>query len=217
VTSDLPERYRRALAAVLAIVSLALFASAPGVAVQAWEVRLQQEPAAEEHEFAEEHEIEAHDGWGSTVAKFFNFAVLAGLLAYFLKGPIVGYLRNRDESIRRGLTEAAALRAGAEQQLTEVQGRLAALPEEVESLRRRGQQELAEERARLADATVREKQHVLDRTRREIDLQFRIARRRLLEHAAELSIARARARISRHITPDDQRRLIERYAAEVRS
>jgi F0F1-type ATP synthase membrane subunit b/b' len=98
-----------------------------------------------------------------------------------------------------------------------VRVRLAALPGELETLRRRGEEELAAERVRMAEATRREREHVVERTRREIDLQFRVARRRLLEHTAELSVRVARSRLERDITPDDQARLIERYAAEVRA
>ena len=74
-----------------------------------------------------------------------------------------------------------------------------------------------QERVRLTDATARERQNVLDRTRREIDLQFRVAHRALVEHTADLSMRLARTRIERDITPDDQRRLIDRYATEVRA
>jgi F-type H+-transporting ATPase subunit b len=157
-----------------------------------------------------------HDGWGATIAKAFNFAVLASILVYFLKAPIAGYLSGRSETIRRGLTEAANTRAAAEAQLAGVRAKLAALPAEVEGLRLRGQDELAGERTRMAEATARERQRILDRTRREIGVHLRGARRELLAHTANLAMARARARIERDITPDDQVRLVDRYAAEVR-
>jgi F0F1-type ATP synthase membrane subunit b/b' len=69
----------------------------------------------------------------------------------------------------------------------------------------------------MAEATTRQKQQMLDRTRREIDLQFRIAHRRLLEHTAHLAMRLARVRIERDITPADQTRLIDRYASEIRA
>jgi F-type H+-transporting ATPase subunit b len=216
VTPAIPERYRRALFAILVVVVMVT----PGLLVpaQAGAPRAAETRFAQDAPHAPGESDDAHDsgGWDSTIAKGINFLALAGLLAYFLKAPIAGYLRNRHETIRKGLTDAAALRASAEQQLTDVRARLTALPAEIDGLRRRGREELAGERVRMAEATAREKQRVLERTRREIDLQFRVARRRLLEHAAELSIARARARITRDITSEDQARLIERYAAEVR-
>jgi F-type H+-transporting ATPase subunit b len=172
---------------------------------------------AESHESGTGEGEAAHGGWAPTIAKAFNFAVLAGLLAYFLRTPVVTHLRTRSETIRKDLVDAAALRATAERQLAQVRERLATMPAEVEALRSRGADELAAERLRMAEATAREKQLVIERTRREIDVQFRVARRRLVAHTAELSIARARSRIERDITPDDQVRLIDRYAAEVRA
>ncbi len=198
VTPSGSTRYRRASLAAPALVVLAVLAMAPDVLLAA---------AADGED----------SGWSSTVAKAVNLAVLIAVLAYFLKTPIVGYLRTRRETIRKDLVDAASLRAVAEQQLADVRTRLSTLPAEVDALRRRGQDELAAERERLADATVREKAKVLDRTQREIDSQLRSARRQLTEHAAELTMTLARKRIERDITPEDQARLIDRYASEVRA
>lgn len=159
---------------------------------------------------------EGHDGWMPTIAKLFNFAVLAGILVYFLRAPIAGYLRTRGDTIRKDLVESAALRSAAETQLTSMRAQLAKLPAELEALKNRGREELAAERVRMKDATAREREKLLERTRREIDLQFRVARRELLEHTADLSMSLARTRVEQTITPDDHRRLIAQYAAEVR-
>jgi F-type H+-transporting ATPase subunit b len=208
--TSISERYRRALFAMLVVAALACVALP---------VSAMQDEAAAAQEHATEHEsgtgeAEAH-GWGATIAKTFNFLALAGLLVYFLKSPIVDHLNMRGQTIRKDLTDAASLRATAARQRADVRARLAALPAELDALRRRGEEELAAERVRMADATVREKQNVIDRTRREIDLQFRIAHRRLVEHTAELSMTLARRRIERDITPDDQARLIDQYSAGV--
>jgi F0F1-type ATP synthase membrane subunit b/b' len=213
VTRVTPARYRRALGLLLLLASISLqpqFSAGAAAAAP----RVTQEAAAQHESGASEAEGEG--GWGSTIAKAFNFAALVAVLAYFLKSPIAGYLRARSDTIRKDLVEAASLRADSERQLADVRERLARLPAELEALQRRGQEELAQERIRLGEATGRERARVLDRTRREIDLQFRVARRGLLEHAAELSMRLARMKIERDITAGDQARLIERYAAEVR-
>ena len=173
-----------------------------------------QTQASESHENGAEGEP-GKNSWSPTIAKAFNFAALVAILAYFLKAPFVTYLHTRRETIRKDLVDAAALRSLAEQQLAEVRTRLAALPAELDALRHRGQAEMVGERARLADATAREKQRVLDHTRRDIDLQLRVARRQLLEHSADLAMTLARTRIEREITSDDQTRLIDQYAATV--
>jgi len=53
------------------------------------------------------------------------------------------------------------------------------------------------------------------KTRREIDMRLRVARRELTEHAAQLAINVAEERIKRSITPDDQLRLVDRYTAQL--
>ena len=45
---------------------------------------------------------------------------------------------------------------------------------------------------------------------------LRMARRQLTEDAADLAIKVAEERIKRTITPDDQLRLVDRYAAQLR-
>jgi F0F1-type ATP synthase membrane subunit b/b' len=84
-------------------------------------------------------------------------------------------------------------------------------------MKRRGEEELADEKVRLAEATAHERQRLIDQTHREIELQSRLARRDLVSHSVELSISLARTRIQKDITADDQARLIDRYASGVRA
>jgi F0F1-type ATP synthase membrane subunit b/b' len=56
----------------------------------------------------------------------------------------------------------------------------------------------------------------LEQARREIELQTRIAKREILEHAADLSVQLATDRLKREVTPSDQARLAERYLEQVR-
>jgi F-type H+-transporting ATPase subunit b len=189
-----PNRWTRARHACVPILALAM--AAPVIAA---------EPAA------------ADPGWTPIIAKLVNFALLVGLLVYFLRGFIVAYLRSRGEAIRQDLTDAAALRASAEQQLLGVRLRLTALPAELDALRRRGQDELAAELVRIREVSAKEQERLVDRARRDVELQFRVARRELIQHVAELSMTLARARIEREMTADDQTELIDRYAAQVQS
>ncbi len=206
MTFPFPPRWRRAFAAATLV--FALCGAPRAFAVAAPQDARTVQPAEAEQLHGE--------GWWPALWKTANFAILVGGLTYFLRRPLAAYLRGRSDTIRRDLVSASELRTSAERQLDEVRARLAALPAELEALRERGQRELDDERVRMKDATAHERERLLDRTRREIDLQFRVARRALLDHAAELSVSLARKRIERDITPDDQQRLIERYVHEVR-
>jgi F-type H+-transporting ATPase subunit b len=111
---------------------------------------------------------------------------------------------------------AAETRETATRQLSEIQARLAALPGELEALKKRGSEEIAAERVRIQQAAEAERQRLLEHTRREIDMRLRVARRELVEHAATLAVAVASERIKKSITLDDQARLVERYASQLK-
>jgi F-type H+-transporting ATPase subunit b len=175
---------------------------APGVAA---------EPVEDEAHAEEEH----HSVWAGLLWPTVNFAILFGGLWYFLKTPLANYLSDRHTAIRRELVDAAAVTATASAQLAEIERKLQALPGEIEALRHRGAEEIASEEARIAALAAAERERVLEQTRREIELQVRLAKRELVEHAADLSVQLAAERIQREITPADQERLVDRYLNEV--
>jgi F-type H+-transporting ATPase subunit b len=148
-------------------------------------------------------------------ARLLNFGILAGVLVYFLKSPIAAYLVSRSSQIRQDLVAAAELRTAATAQLAEIERRMKALPAELEALTAQGAEDVRAERERIAKAAAAERERLLEQTRREIDMRLRIAKRELVEHAAQLAVRAARARIESTITPDDQLRLVDRYAAQL--
>lgn len=154
--------------------------------------------------------------WATLGLRIVNVGILVSVLVYFLRSPFAGYLRDRGLAIRKDLADAAAVRSAAETQLASVRSKLAGLPAELDLLRRRGEEEVAGEQRRMKEAADQEREHLLDRARRDIQIQLRVARRMLLEHSAALAVSLTRDRVQREITPDDQARLIDRYAGEVR-
>ena len=151
-----------------------------------------------------------------TIAKVVNFAILGGILVYFLKTPISTYLDTRSTHIRQDLVTAAELRSTATAQLADIDRKLQALPAELEKLRVQGEQDVKAEQARIAKAAADERERLIAQTHREIDARLRVAKRQLTEHAADLAIKIAEERIKRTITSDDQLRLVDRYAAQLR-
>ena len=156
------------------------------------------------------------EGVMSSVFRLANFAILVGTVFYFLRTPIANYLASRSSQIRQDLVTAAEMRATATAQLAEIDRKLQALPAELEALKRQGAEDVEAERVRIARAAADERTRLLEQTRREIEMRLRIARRDLTEHAARLAVDVAEARIRRAITPEDQLRLVDRYAAQLR-
>jgi len=174
--------------------------------------------AAPQHEAATTAQTEAPHGQTllQSIAKVVNFVILGGVLVYFLKTPISTYLASRETHIRQDLVMASDMRATASAQLAEIDRKLKALPAELEALKVQGAEDVKAEQTRIARAAAAERERLIAQTRREIDSRLRTARRQLTEHAAELAVQIAEERIKRSITTDDQLRLVDRYAAQLR-
>jgi F-type H+-transporting ATPase subunit b len=200
------------LAAALMVFAPAAFAMqepAPAPASQA-EADHSAEAGGEHHDESIGGMIKAM-GW--PVA---NFIIFVGVLYYFLNQPLKDYLATRSSTIRKDLVEAAALRDTATSQLATIEQRLAALPGELDALRTRGADEIAAEGQRIAAQAAADRDRLLDQTRREIDLQVRLAKKEILEHAAGLSVQLATERIRNEVTPADQDRMVDRYLSQVK-
>jgi F-type H+-transporting ATPase subunit b len=172
--------------------------------------------AAPQHEAEAAPEAAHEQTLLQTAAKIANFAILVGLLVYFLKTPVSVYLVSRATAIRRDLVTAAEMRASAAAQLAEIERKLQSLPGELAALKAQGAQDVAAEQARIAQAAAVERERLIQQTRREIEMRLRVARRELTEHAAQLAVRIAEERIKRTITPEDQMRLVDRYTAQLK-
>ncbi len=166
-------------------------------------------------EAAEGHGAEEGGGLLSTIGKIVNSAILVGTLLYFLRAPVTQYLDDRMTQVRQDLVTAADTRTAASAQIEELERRLAGLPGEIDTLKGRGALELAAEEVRLRQATGAQRERLLEQTRRDIDLQARVAERDLRAHAADMAVRMAAERIRRTVTDRDQLRLIDRYVEQM--
>jgi F-type H+-transporting ATPase subunit b len=145
-----------------------------------------------------------------------NFILFIGILYYFFNKPFTDYLAARSSAIRKDLVEASELRSTATAQLAQIEQKLQALPGELSALRTRGAEDIKAEEQRIAAAAAADRERMLEQTRREIDLQVRLAKKEILEHAANLSVQLATERIKKEVTPADQDRLVDRYLSQVK-
>jgi F0F1-type ATP synthase membrane subunit b/b' len=174
---------------------------------------------AQEHppEAAGEHHDESIGGMIKGMAwPVANFIIFVGVIYYFANQPLKEYLASRSAAIRKDLVEAAELKATATAQLASIEQKLQALPGELNHLRTRGAEDIKAEEARIAAAAAADRERLLEQTRREIELQVRLAKKEILEHAADLSVQLATERIKQDVTPEDQARLVDRYLDQVK-
>ena len=188
-----------------------LLAAAPARAAQ---------PAPTPPVAGEAHETEEQGqgrGIVDVIARAVNFAIFAGVLVYFLRSPIRKYLADRGDQVRSDLVSAADMRQSAAAQIEEIDRKMRALPGELDALRVQGAEAIAAEEARIGAAAAAERNRLLEQTRREIDLQVKVAERELVSHAADLAVGVASERIKKTITDEDQKRLIDRYVQQLKS
>jgi F-type H+-transporting ATPase subunit b len=145
-----------------------------------------------------------------------NFIIFLWVLNRYLRKPFTEYLATRSATIRKDLVDAAETKASATAQLTAIEQKLQALPGELAALRTRGAEEIKAEEQRIATQAAADRDRLLEQTRREIDLQVRLAKKDILEHAANLSVQLATDRIKKEVTPADQDRLVDRYLSQVK-
>lgn len=150
-----------------------------------------------------------------TIAKLVNLLLFVGLMFYFLRRPIIGAFRGRQDSIRHELMRAEEERAAAEARLQEVEGRLARLDAEVGAIRANAQREAAEERERVERATEAEIRKIREQSRREIESSAKAARAELRTFTAEQSVKLAEEMIRRDIRPEDDAHLAREYVEEL--
>jgi F-type H+-transporting ATPase subunit b len=174
------------------------------------------QPAGEHEGEGGEHEQTLGHMLAGLIWPVANFIIFLGVIYYFGNKPFKEYLANRHSTIRKDLDEARRMSAEAAAQLKTVDEKLKSLPHEIDALRNRGTEEIKAEEQRIAAQAAADRDRLLEQTRREIDLQVRLAKKAILEHAADLSVQLATERIKKEVTPADQDRLVDRYLQQVK-
>ena len=158
---------------------------------------------------------ETHSPWRDALWQMGNFIILIAILVYFLRKPVVNYLRRRSQKIKEDLALSRRERKEARAKLEEIKGRLSRLDEELSSLRKGFLQEAQRERKRVLSEAKKEAEELLKATHQKIESEVKLARRRLQEYIARLSVEEAERVLKGTLTDKDQEALIRRYLANI--
>lgn len=144
-----------------------------------------------------------------------NFAVMVGLLGYFVTKPIRNALQNRRAEIEKTLAEAAAAREAAEAKARDYEQKLTRAAAEIEeiyaAIRREGELE--------RDKILASAREMAAKIEQEADAKAASAvaraRSELRAEAARLAVELAEGLLARSVTEADQKRLIDEYMQKV--
>ena len=161
--------------------------------------------------FAQEGEASRNlDGW-----KWANFAILVIGLGYLMAKYLPPLFRSRTQEIRKGITEAQALKRDAEARAAAVEAKLAALGAEIEKFRVQARAEMEQEAARIAENTSRHLEKLQRQAELEIETAGKIVQRELRGYAAKLALELAETRIRRSLDPRTDGALIEEFVHDL--
>ena len=145
----------------------------------------------------------------------FNFALMVGLLFYFVNKPARKGLKNRTTEIEKALADAKAAKEAAEAKYHEYNQKLAKATEEIagitEAIRREGELE----REKILTAA----REMAAKIEREADNKaagvVTKARAEIREEAARLAVELAEQLLKTQISANDQKRLVDEYMRKV--
>ena len=158
-------------------------------------------------------EGEASTGWGiwETIGRIFNLALVVAVLVYVLRKPIGLFFDERRQSIRSSLENALRAKNEAESKLAEMQQRMSSLDEELQTIQRKAQLEIEEERKRSLMLAEQESERIISVARREAESLVRAATLELRSEAARLAVELAEKRIKSEMSPEVEGRLIKNF------
>jgi F-type H+-transporting ATPase subunit b len=162
-----------------------------------------------------EHQVDSGVIIKDFVWRCLNFAVMVGLLVYFVRKPIRNGLQSRRAEIEKTLADAAAARDAAEAKALEYQEKLAKASGEIESIyaaiRREGELERDKILVSAREMAVKIEQEADAKAASAVAR----ARTELRAEAARLAVELAEELLAKSVTTADQKRLIDEYMQKV--
>jgi F-type H+-transporting ATPase subunit b len=151
--------------------------------------------------------------WGALlpIGRFFNLALVLGVLVWMARKPLAGFYATRSQTIREQLEEAQRARQEAEAKLAEIEALMSRMDDDLRALNAAAETEAQQEYQRLVATAQLEAAKIVERTKQEISGLTRAAQIELKAHVAELSVKLAEDRIRGEMTDDDRERLFARF------
>jgi F-type H+-transporting ATPase subunit b len=145
------------------------------------------------------------------------FLAVLLVLGKFAWGPVLRTLQRREQFIRESLEEAKKDREEAEKRLREYEERLHTARMEASSIVEEGRKDAETAKRRIHDQARAEAEAMLERAKREIGIARDTAVKELYQRVAEMATDVAGKVLTRTLTPDEHRRLMESSFAEIRT
>jgi F-type H+-transporting ATPase subunit b len=145
-----------------------------------------------------------------------NFFILAGGLGYLAAKQGGPFFKQRGEEIRKGIEDAARIKADAEARAAAIETRMASLAADIEELRYRGTHEIAAESERISIETEQSLAKIKVQAGQEIAAAAKSARQELKVYAADLALELAEKKIRTELTAEADAGLMRNFVDNLR-
>jgi F-type H+-transporting ATPase subunit b len=162
--------------------------------------------------FAAEHESQLNaEYWWDQFVKFFNLALVVGLLIFLLRKPVKNFFSERARQIDESLDSAKQARDEAQQRLAEVEERIAGLEQRMAEILDKARKEGEVEKTRIIAAAEREAERILELAKHEIENRSKATRKELKTFTVDEAIEHARKLLHERLGPEKDEHLIDLF------
>jgi F-type H+-transporting ATPase subunit b len=161
-----------------------------------------------------EHEG-AHIDGGQLAAQLLNFGALVFVLVFFGGKAINKALLARHQQLKTEMAAAAEAKAAAEARLAVQEKRLAALEQEIASIRAGIKEEAEVEKARLIALAEERANRIKEETSFLLQQQVKEAELTLRHEAGKATVEMAEQLIRKAMSPADQQRMVDAFVSDV--
>lgn len=143
--------------------------------------------------------------------KIINFALFLIGLGYLIAKFAPRFFNARSADIQKAIQDATGLRIEAEFRYSEIDRKMATLPDEIKRMREQSAAAMELAHRRVLHETELEIAHIRRNAQAEIDALGKEAADRVRRHTAQLALASAERRLRDRFTPEDPTPLIDDF------
>ncbi len=152
---------------------------------------------------------------GDWLPRIVNFAIIAGIIVYFMRKPARDFFRNRSAEIEKALRESQEARQQAVAALAEMERKVRELEAEVRSMVADAQARGEKDKAALVEEGKRASKDIQDQVKAGIEIEMQKAKADLAVEASLLAVDLAEGKIKSTIGKQDHERIVKDYIAKV--
>jgi F-type H+-transporting ATPase subunit b len=166
-------------------------------------------------EAAHEGGHEAITFMGDWLPRLVNFAIIAGVLVYFMRKPVRDLFRNRSAEIEKALRESQEARERAVAALAEMERKVRELDAEVRAMVTDAQARGEKDKAALLEEGKKTIKDIQEQVKAGIEIEVQKAKADLAVEASLLAVDLAEGKIKSTIGKQDHERIVKDYIAKV--